>query len=108
MSFIQGGIGQFPEATIWAGSNDKSFLDKDVLETTSMCRFFEVTTPSYTVTEWADDGQEVLALDGTGLGLFVYHTPGHTPDSISIWDPAERVLFVGDTLYEDVWIVFPL
>lgn len=35
------------------------------------------------------------------------HTPGHTPDELAIWDTIERVLFVGDTLYEYAHIIFP-
>lgn len=35
------------------------------------------------------------------------HTPGHTPDSLSLYDPEERTLFVGDTLYENTAITFP-
>jgi glyoxylase-like metal-dependent hydrolase (beta-lactamase superfamily II) len=31
-------------------------------------------------------------------GLVVVHTPGHTPGSISLYDPVRRVLFVGDTV----------
>ncbi|KAH7024956.1 beta-lactamase-like protein [Microdochium trichocladiopsis] len=108
-----GGIAQFPEADVWASAYDKAFLAKDVLATTSICRFFDMETPQYTVTHWADDGQQVVSslsssLGGQELGLFIYHTPGHTPDEIAIWDPAERVLFVGDTMYESVPICFPL
>ncbi len=29
----------------------------------------------------------------------VLHTPGHTPDSLSLWFPAERRIFVGDFIY---------
>lgn len=31
-------------------------------------------------------------------GLVVVHTPGHTPGSISLYDPVRRVLFVGDAV----------
>lgn len=65
-------------------------------------------TPVYKVTHWADDGQRVLAANGQDLGLTIYHTPGHTPDEIAIWDAQERVIFVGDTMYEWARIVFPL
>lgn len=44
---------------------------------------------------------------GGDLGLIAYHTPGHTPDELAIYDPAERVLFVGDSLYEWAPIIFP-
>ena len=43
-----------------------------------------------------------------GPGLVVYQTPGHTPDEVAVWDPQERYLFVGDTLYEWAPIIFPL
>lgn len=31
-------------------------------------------------------------------GLTLFHTPGHTADSISIWDEADRVLYAGDNI----------
>ncbi|KAH8893616.1 Metallo-hydrolase/oxidoreductase [Thozetella sp. PMI_491] len=95
------------KSTIWAGSYDKSFLDKGRLSTTSLCRFMDMKTPEYTISHWADDGQK-MTLDGKDLNLVIYHTPGHTPDQIAIWDSEERVIFVGDTMYERVPIVFPV
>lgn len=38
----------------------------------------------------------------------VLHTPGHTPDSLSLYDPKERTLFVGDTLHENTAVTFPM
>jgi glyoxylase-like metal-dependent hydrolase (beta-lactamase superfamily II) len=65
--------------------------------------------PKYKVTNWAKDGDKItFGADSADSGLVVYHTPGHTPDELAVWDPQERVLFVGDTLYEFVPIVFPL
>jgi glyoxylase-like metal-dependent hydrolase (beta-lactamase superfamily II) len=32
--------------------------------------------------------------------LHVLHLPGHTPGSIGLWDPAARILFSGDTVYD--------
>jgi glyoxylase-like metal-dependent hydrolase (beta-lactamase superfamily II) len=92
---------------IWASSYDKSFLDEEQLPTTSLCRFMDMQTPKYTVGQWADDGQR-LTFDGNNLNLVIYHTPGHTPDQIAIWDSEERVIFVGDTMYEWAHIIFPL
>jgi len=45
--------------------------------------------------------------DESGEGLLVLHTPGHTPDSLSLWDARTRGLFVGDTVYEREPIIFP-
>jgi glyoxylase-like metal-dependent hydrolase (beta-lactamase superfamily II) len=64
-------------------------------------------TPVYTIGHWADDGQN-LTFDGNDLNLVIYHTPGHTPDQIAIWDSNERIIFVGDTMYEWAHILFPL
>lgn len=33
--------------------------------------------------------------------LFILHTPGHSPGSISLWIPAENKLVAGDTLFRD-------
>lgn len=46
------------------------------------------------------------AKDGSRLRLgetdfHVFHTPGHTPGSVSLWIPAESTLVAGDTLFKD-------
>lgn len=64
-------------------------------------------TPQYTVTNWAADAEPVVFGD-KDLGLTIYQTPGHTPDELAIWDRQERVLYVGDTLYEWAPILFSL
>ncbi|PSR79047.1 hypothetical protein PHLCEN_2v7234 [Hermanssonia centrifuga] len=43
----------------------------------------------------------------TSLGVVVHHTPGHTPDELALWDESERMLYVGDTVYEWEHIIFP-
>lgn len=70
-------------------------------------------TPKYAVTNWASDGESIRHhnsddSDAQDLGLIIYHTPGHTPDELAIWDAAERTIFVGDSLYEWAPIIFPL
>ncbi|MBM3157894.1 MAG: MBL fold metallo-hydrolase [Chloroflexi bacterium] len=35
-------------------------------------------------------------------GIQVIHTPGHTPGSISLYIPKNRMLFVGDTIVNNV------
>lgn len=108
-----GGVAQFTDtgkSAIWASSYDKPFIQGEGrLATSSLCRFFGMETPKYEVTHWADDGQHVLAGEaGEDLGLVIYHTPGHTPDELAVWDAQERVIFVGDTMYEWAHIFFPL
>ena len=87
-----------PRCGIWASSFDKSFLSLDDLPEHSLCKENGVPTPKYTVTDWAHDNVPVRDLSSKDLGLVSFHTPGHTPDSPSIFDPQERVLFVGDTI----------
>lgn len=45
------------------------------------------------------------------LGITIIHTPGHTPDELAWYDHAERLLFVGDSFYEQgpdlMPIIFP-
>ncbi|RYP40805.1 hypothetical protein DL767_001451 [Monosporascus sp. MG133] len=108
-----GGIAQFldtPKCTLWASSYGRAFVEGDgVLPMHSLCQYFGMKTPEYKVTVWAEDGQNVIyGPDNTDLGLVIYHTPGHTPDELAIWDSRERVLFVGDTMYEWSHIVWPL
>lgn len=45
------------------------------------------------------DGDEIHLGDRV---LTVLHLPGHTPDSICLYDEANRLLFSGDVLYDDV------
>ncbi|KAI9861388.1 MAG: hypothetical protein M1813_005285 [Trichoglossum hirsutum] len=108
-----GGISQFASSssssssttTILASSLDPAFVTAD-LPTTSLCRFVGMPTPAYTVTHWVADNER-LTHRGQPLGLQILHTPGHTPDSLAVWDERERWLFVGDTLYERAPICFP-
>ncbi|HEY0229454.1 MAG TPA: MBL fold metallo-hydrolase [Mycobacterium sp.] len=56
---------------------------------------WEATHPDYSI--WpAVDGQR-MAIAGTTLQ--VMHTPGHSPGSICLHLPEQRVLFSGDTLF---------
>ncbi len=43
---------------------------------------------------------DVLLKDGDKIGnLQVIHTPGHSPGSISLYDPERKVMFVGDAVF---------
>ena len=105
-----GGIEQFTDtqSTIWASGHDRDFIGgPGRLPVSSLCRFVGMETPEYRVTNWAGDGQPLVDAEGHRLGLTLYQTPGHTPDQLAIWDPQERFLFVGDTIYEWSAILFP-
>jgi len=43
-----------------------------------------------------DEGSVVLVGD---IRLYVLHTPGHTPGSICLYSPEEKIVFTGDTLF---------
>lgn len=96
-----GGIEAFAKsgASIIASGNDPTFLSPENRTENSLCGKFNVKTPKYEVSHYAQDGEE-LAYNGHLLGLQVIHTPGHTPDSMAIYDEAERWLYVGDTCYQ--------
>lgn len=40
-------------------------------------------------------------------GIYLFHTPGHTVDGISVYDRIEKVLNVGDNLGDDVSHIVP-
>ena len=53
-------------------------------------------TPTLEVDEWLAPGSKI---DLGGRALTVLYTPGHTEDSISLFDPASGFLFSGDFIY---------
>jgi glyoxylase-like metal-dependent hydrolase (beta-lactamase superfamily II) len=57
-------------------------------------RLFASMTPTPERTVPLSDG-DVLPVGG---GLQVIHTPGHTPGSVCLYAPRDRLLFVGDVL----------
>jgi glyoxylase-like metal-dependent hydrolase (beta-lactamase superfamily II) len=48
------------------------------------------------ITDWIHGGEKI---DLGGPVLEVISTPGHTPDSISLWDAQNHLLFTGDMYY---------
>jgi glyoxylase-like metal-dependent hydrolase (beta-lactamase superfamily II) len=57
-------------------------------------RLFAAMTPTPPAIVPLEDGQILPVLGG----LEVLHTPGHTPGSVCLYGPRDRVLFVGDML----------
>jgi len=55
------------------------------------------------VTDWIHDGSKI---DLGGRVLQVISTPGHTPDSISLWDAQNKLLFTGDMYYPGAIFLF--
>ena len=53
-------------------------------------------TRPFHISHWLHDGDK---LDLGGRTLQVIATPGHTPDSISLYDAKNGLLFTGDTFY---------
>lgn len=56
---------------------------------------------AYVIRPYEIDGfvRDGIAIDLGGVQLEVLHTPGHSPDSICLFDRANRRLFTGDTFY---------
>lgn len=54
-------------------------------------------TRPFHITHWLHGGEKI---DLGGRVLEVISTPGHTPDSISLWDEQNGLLFTGDMFYQ--------
>ena len=62
-------------------------------------------TKPWTITKYVHDGDK---LDLGGRSLEILSTPGHTPDAICLRDPANGLLFTGDTYYPaTIWLYRP-
>ena len=59
--------------------------------------------PTFTISEWLAPGDSI---DLGGRVLKVIFSPGHTNDSISLYDAAADMLFAGDFLYEGPLFAF--
>ena len=62
-------------------------------------------TRPWRVSKWLHDGDRI---DLGGRTIEVIATPGHTPDSIALFDRANGLLFTGDTYYPGtIWLYRP-
>lgn len=95
------------KVTVLSSSHQPSFLKPhSVLEEHSLCNFLELSAPVYETSIWAKDHESVVYNHPAGIDMqlpvVTLHTPGHTPDSLSWYDIEERILYVGDSLYEQI------
>lgn len=107
------GVEEFAkDSQILASGYSPSFLDPASLPAHSLCESLNIPTPSYNPILVPDehpvrmDNEHEKKLN-PWTGLRILHTPGHTPDELAVWDVGERMLYVGDTLYEWEPILFP-
>jgi glyoxylase-like metal-dependent hydrolase (beta-lactamase superfamily II) len=62
-------------------------------------------TRPWRITKYIHDGEKI---ELGGRSIEVIATPGHTPDSISLFDRANGLLFTGDTYYPaPIWLFRP-
>lgn len=74
----------------------------------TLCETLGIKTPSYKPLLVPHLHQiHSLLSPKTPLGVLVLHTPGHTPDELALYDVNDKMLFVGDSLYEHEPIIFP-
>ncbi|KAJ3906691.1 Metallo-hydrolase/oxidoreductase [Lentinula edodes] len=103
------GVKHFSDSPILASSHSPEFLS-DIPEH-SLCAFLNISTPEYTPT-LVPHGHTISNLipsNKISSHVTVLHTPGHTPDSLTIYDSTScpPMLYVGDSLYEYEPIIFP-
>ncbi len=51
--------------------------------------------------EFLGDGDEIALTANPSVKLKLIHTPGHTLDGVVFYDEANKVAFVGDTIFKD-------
>jgi glyoxylase-like metal-dependent hydrolase (beta-lactamase superfamily II) len=62
-----------------------------------------IPAPTFRVATWWQEGQ---LIDLGGRSLMLLFTPGHTTDSVMLWDAENRQLFTGDYIYDGPLFVF--
>ncbi|KAJ7127044.1 beta-lactamase-like protein [Mycena epipterygia] len=100
------GMEQFHDSRILVSSHCPSFISHSNLPTHSLCEYLGIKTPAYTPI-LVPHRYAIHSRTRDPLGVSILHTPGHTPDELAVYDSAEKMLFVGDSLYEEETIIFP-
>ena len=86
---------KFPGACLMSGAA-KAFTRNS--EITSLAQAFPGThLIAFEVSRWLNDGDRIEV--DPSIPLEVLQTPGHTPDSLSLFLACDRLLFIGDLLY---------
>ncbi|KAJ7284930.1 beta-lactamase-like protein [Mycena rebaudengoi] len=94
------GIEDFNGSRILASSHSPSFISPGNLPVHSLCEHLGIPTPSYTPT-LVPHQHDIRSKFGVPFGVSILHTPGHTPDEVAIFDAVDKMLYVGDSLYEE-------
>ncbi|KAJ6494779.1 Metallo-hydrolase/oxidoreductase [Mycena vitilis] len=100
------GMEQFSDSCILASGHDPTFVSPFNLPTHSLCESLGIPTPSYKPL-LVPHQYVVQSRTLVPLGISILHTPGHTPDECALYDRGEKMLYVGDSLYEEETIIFP-
>jgi glyoxylase-like metal-dependent hydrolase (beta-lactamase superfamily II) len=68
-------------------------------------QYMGASPPSFKVTEWVKPG---ATLDLGGRKVEIWSTPGHTTNSVSVWEPERKRLYTGDLIYPTSLYAFML
>jgi len=106
---------QSAHTLIASSAHARAFLTpRATLRKHSLCTSLHLACPSYKTNLWAQHNVRLsvshprLAIIPMQLPVTTLQAPGHTPDSLSWFDEEERVLYVGDAVYESpAPILFP-
>ncbi len=75
--------------------NGKDFLADTGLNLSSYCARNVVLTEA----QYFEEGDSISLEANEAFSLQVLHTPGHTPDSVVLYNGDEQIAFVGDTIF---------
>ncbi|MFN3326054.1 MAG: MBL fold metallo-hydrolase [Bryobacteraceae bacterium] len=93
-----GGAARLKRATgapVYMNANDQALYD----HLDEQAAWLGMDTPARTDIDTPARDGDTLTLGASPFHIF--HTPGHTQGSISIWIPSEHTLVAGDTLFRD-------
>jgi len=109
MSWVVG-VEQFAnDSSVLVSGNAPEFLSPENLPEHSLCNALGIELPNYKPA-FVLNHHEIQVDDRenkVSLGLVAIYTPGHTPDELALWDAEQKILYVGDTVYEWAPIIFP-